>query len=186
MSKFELKSEFVQKELDKRQLSQRDLAKLIGTSQALVNYWITAKSPAGAVRIAEALKLNAKDLIRTRIASWHETTMPRLPTRSPVQRATVFYERWHKRLSFKKTNAFPFTGGRRFFAGRQSSAEQPYPIRRFWSFHPIEYDIQVCSGLSSILSIDTSDIVLWETVYPSWPSSMSSPFLSPSRRYWVT
>ena len=64
MKRFKLKAGYIKEVLSKRDLSERDLAKLIGTSQALVNYWLNSESVSGAVRIADALKLNAKDLIK--------------------------------------------------------------------------------------------------------------------------
>jgi ribosome-binding protein aMBF1 (putative translation factor) len=64
MEPLELKSDKVKMELDRLGWSERDLAKEIGTSQALVNYWIKQKSVSGAHRIAEALGIDKKDLVR--------------------------------------------------------------------------------------------------------------------------
>ncbi len=64
MKKLLLNSKKVKEILQERKLSERALAKIIGTSQARVNYWLTQKSVVGALPIATALKLNAKDLIK--------------------------------------------------------------------------------------------------------------------------
>ena len=64
MEKLRLKTKKIRGEMKRLGYSERDLAKIIGTSQQLLNYWLREKSLAGVHRIAKALNVDPKDLIK--------------------------------------------------------------------------------------------------------------------------
>jgi len=64
MEKLELRIDKIKQEMVRQGLTEKALAARIGTSQQLVNYWLTSKSVVGAKRLAIALGYEAKDLIK--------------------------------------------------------------------------------------------------------------------------
>ena len=64
MEKLELRTDKVRAEMERQGLSEKALAAKIGTSQQLINYWLTSKSVIGVKRLANALGYDAKDLIK--------------------------------------------------------------------------------------------------------------------------
>ena len=60
----ELNVDKITKELRRIDKTQYWLAEEINTSKQLVGYWLRTKSLAGAERIAKALNLNPRDLIK--------------------------------------------------------------------------------------------------------------------------
>jgi transcriptional regulator with XRE-family HTH domain len=64
MEKLELRIDKVKQEMERQGLTEKALAIKIGTSQQLVNYWLTSGSVVGVKRLAIALGYDAKDLIK--------------------------------------------------------------------------------------------------------------------------
>ena len=66
MEKLRLKTDKIRNEMQRLGLNERDLAKMIKpkTSQQLLNYWLRSGSLAGVHKIAKALGVEPKDLIK--------------------------------------------------------------------------------------------------------------------------